>query len=88
MHMKRILPIFIIVLMMAGCSTTTAIGVTLGGLSGTVLGGFIGHTSGHRDAQGATIGAVVGAILGAIISKRTETDQNIISDNINRDSDF
>jgi len=48
--MKRILPMFIIVLMMAGCTTTTAKGVTLGGKVNHPLSlTIIGTTNGGRS---------------------------------------
>lgn len=63
--------LFILVLLLAGC-TTAQKGAVVGGAAGAGLGGIIGHQSGHT-AAGAGIGAAVGAVSGALIGEQLET---------------
>jgi len=68
--MKKGLTVFILVLAVAGC-TTTQKSATTGGLAGATLGGIIGHQTGD-GVKGAAIGGVVGTVGGMVIGEKMQ----------------
>jgi len=68
--MKKISACLVILLSLAGC-TTSQKAATAGGLGGATIGGIIGHQSGD-GVKGAAIGGVVGTVGGMIIGDKME----------------
>ena len=68
--MKNILCCLVLLLGLAGC-TTSQKAATTGGLAGATLGGIIGHQSGD-GVKGAAIGGVVGTVGGMLIGDHME----------------
>lgn len=68
--MKKIPVLFIMMLVLAGC-TTSQKATTVGGLTGATIGGIIGHQSGD-GVKGAAIGGVVGTVGGMLIGNHLE----------------
>ena len=68
--MKKNAIIFILMLVLIGC-TTSQKATTVGGLGGATLGGIIGHQSGD-GVKGAAIGGIIGTVGGMIIGDKLE----------------
>jgi len=68
--MKIVAVVLIMMVSLAGC-TTSQKAATTGGLAGATLGGIIGHQSGD-GVKGAAIGGVVGTVGGMIIGDKLE----------------
>ena len=68
--MKRIAVFLIVMVALAGC-TTSQKAATTGGLAGATIGGIIGHQTGD-DLTGAAIGGAVGTVGGMIIGDKLE----------------
>ena len=68
--MKKVLMISLIVMMVAGC-TTTQKSTGVGAVAGAGLGAIIGHQSGNRD-KGALIGGALGAAGGYAVGRQME----------------
>jgi uncharacterized protein YcfJ len=75
--MGRIIQLFIFVLFLNGCSTTS------GGIIGAVIGSAAGHALAKGDekkekaytAVGALVGGTTGAMIGSFFSDMNETDR-------------
>lgn len=69
--MKYLAIIMVIILLMAGC-TTTQKGAATGAAVGAGIGAIIGHQSGET-AKGAAVGAATGGLAGALIGEQLAT---------------